>query len=145
MAWSSGTLYSTSVDGNRMVLSRPPSLEPSTPEVSEPTKYGRFEIKSGPIGYLPPRSYAASLWSSPHRCNDDGRGPVVAQPARINHQVVMRGIQPVMVVDLADVGSPVGVDTLDPLPRRLFTETEPLTQRSYPIALRSPEEDVQST
>jgi hypothetical protein len=43
MAWRRGTLYRTRVEGSRRVLRRPPSLPPSTPDVSEATKYGRLK------------------------------------------------------------------------------------------------------
>src|SRR5215467_1172669 len=146
MAWSSGTPYSTRVDGRRWVLSRPPSLEPSTPEVSEPTKKGRFEIKSVPIGYLRPEPLRSlHPWVSADGRNDGGGRPVVAQPAGVEHHVIVRGIEPIVVVDLADVGTPIGVHLLDPVPCFLVAETEPLAQSSYPIALRPPEEDVQGS
>src|SRR2546430_12821623 len=119
-----------------MVLSRPPSLEPSTPLVREPTKYGLLEIISGSPGY--PAGVAAADGPagpdsagarSAHRRHDGGGGAVVAEPHGVQHQVVVIGVEPVVVVDLPDVGASVGVHPLEPVARLLLADPQPLAHR----------------
>src|SRR5260370_24515126 len=94
--WSacrSATPYRTSAPGTLTVLIRPPSLEPSTPDVREPRAWVTKARLAG-----------RAAWEGGNDRGDDG---VVAQPPRGQDQVVVRLQAPVLSVYLLDVGDPV--------------------------------------
>src|SRR5438132_11229252 len=97
----------TSAPGRSMVLIRPPSLEPSTPDVREPREWvtSRNSTWSGLSGRRgsPPPSRRSPACRCPGPCRSGPAGPGVA-------------------VDLADVGAAVLVGLLDPAPSLLLAE-----------------------
>src|SRR5690349_14474595 len=85
---------------------RPPSLEPSTPDVCEPREWTMRGL-----GYR----------FAPFERGKDGVDcRVIAQPPGIDDQVVVGGVVAVVPVDLLDVRGPVLVGLLDPPPRLLL-------------------------
>src|SRR5213593_1035362 len=112
-----------------IVLMRPPSLEPSTPDVREPREW-----TTGGLGYR-----LAGPQRGQHRLDRT----LVAEPAGVQDHVVVRGVDAVVAVDLADVGSPVLAGLLEPLPRLLFGgDLQARHDRLHSHRLRRPEEDV---
>src|ERR671937_2988138 len=121
----------TRAPGMSIVLMRPPSLEPSTPDVREPREW----TISGGLGYR-----VAALQGGDNGI--DRR--LIAQATCVEDHVVVRGVDAVVAVDLADVGGPVLVGLLQPLPRLLFGGyLQPLHDRLDPHRLGRSEEDVQ--
>src|SRR5665213_1796643 len=104
---------------------RPPSLEPSTPDVREPSAWVTC------TGYL---LNALALTLSPagrgklpaRRSSDDrGHRGLVAEASGIEDQIVVRRQVAVVPVDLLDVGRPVLVRLLQKTPRLLFRNAPP--------------------
>src|SRR5438067_4241219 len=98
--WTSATPYSTRAPGRLIVLIRPPSLEPSTPDVREPREWG-----------MPCSGYRLPALEGG---KDGVDRRVVAQPPGVQDHVVVRGMVPVVAVHLLDVRGPVLVGLLDP-------------------------------
>src|SRR5712691_11384308 len=100
---SRATPYKTSAPGRLMVLIRPPSLEPSTPDVRDPRAWVTVSRLAG-----------RPTWE---RGEDGGDRGVVAQAPGVEHQVVVRRQGAIVSVDLLDVGGPVLVRQLEPATR----------------------------
>src|SRR5690348_2491188 len=114
-----------------IVLIRPPSLEPSTPDVREPSEWTKA---IGGLGYR-----LAGL----QRRQDGLDGGVVAESPGVQDHVVVRRVGAVVAVDLADVGGPVLLGGLQPLASFLLGgDAQPLHDRLDPDGLGRPEEDV---
>src|SRR5690349_20580447 len=113
-----------------IVLIRPPSLEPSTPDVREPREWTMRR--------------SAYRLAIPERDEDRLDCRVVAQAAGVQDHVVVRRVVAVVAVDLADVGGPVLVRLLEP-PLRLLLggDVEALHERPHPYCLRRPQEYVE--
>src|SRR5689334_25142688 len=110
---------------------RPPSPEPSTPDVNEPRRWGIPRRLGYRLPYL-------------QRRQDRLDGRLVAQPAGVQDHVVVGGVVAVMAVYLPDVGSPVLVGLLQALPGLLFgDDVEALHDGLDPDRLGRPEEDVE--
>src|SRR6266851_2180446 len=128
-AWRSATPYKTSAPGRLMVLIRPPSLEPSTPDVREPRAWVTVSrLAGGPTG---------------EGGQDGGDREVVAKAAGVQHQVVMRGQVPVVPVDLLDIGRPVLVRQLQPAARLLLGLVLALHDRFHPYRLVGAKKNMQ--
>src|SRR5437868_13966995 len=104
--WTSATPYSTRAPGMLIVLILPPSLEPSTPDVREPREWTMWRL-----GYRLARPQGGE-----HRL--DRR--LVAEPPCVQDHVVVGRVDAVVPVDLPDVGRPVLVRLLQPLPGLLL-------------------------
>src|SRR5260370_32821118 len=105
---------------------RPPSLEPSTPDVSEPSEW----IMRG-SGYR-----LATLESRQDRVNRR----VVAQASGVQDHVVVGGVVAVVAVDLLDVRRPVLVRLLHAASRLIFrADVEPRHDRLDASGLRPAE------
>src|ERR687887_2157364 len=118
----------TRAPGRLIVLIRPPSLEPSTPDVREPREW-----ITGRLGYR-----LACLDGRDHRLH----GALVAEPARVEDEVVVRGMVAVVAVHLPDVGRPVLVAVLEALARLLFSDSEALHDDLHADVLRRAQEDM---
>src|SRR6266851_7009597 len=127
-AWRSATPYKTSAPGRLMVLIRPPSLEPSTPDVREPRAWVTVSRLAGG----PPREGG----------EDGGDREVVAKAAGVKHQVVVRGQGPVVPVNLLDVGRPVLVRHLQPAARLLLGLVLALHDRFHAYRLVGAQKNV---
>src|SRR5438046_7404882 len=110
-----------------MVLIRPPSLEPSTPEVREPRATARRLVVAASAG---------------HRCEDGLHRRLVTEASGVEHEVVVAGQVPGVAVHLTDVGAPVLVRLLHPAPSLIRTDAVPIHDGDDPFALRGTEEDV---
>src|SRR5439155_11396237 len=127
---SKATPYSTISPGMLIVFMRPPSLEPSTPEVSEP----REGITRGLGDRLAARQ----------RREDRRDRPLVAEPPGVENHVVVRRVVAVVPVDLLDVGGPVLVGLLQAAPRFVYGgDAEAGHDRFDPDSLRRPQKDVE--
>src|SRR5919204_4314273 len=121
----------TSAPGMSMVLIRPPSLDPSTPDVREPKEW----TISGDLGYR---------LAGCERCENDLDRRLVAEPAGVQDHVVVGRVDAVVAVDLADVGGPVLISLLQPPPRLVLgPDAEALHDRLHPYRLCGAEEDVE--
>src|SRR5439155_21082284 len=122
----------TRAPGMLMVLMRPPSLEPSTPDVRDPSEW---TIRRS--GYR-----LAGL----ERRKDRIDRRLVAQPASVQDHVVVGRVVAVVAVNLLDVRGPVLVGLLHPLARLLFGgQVEAGHDRPHAHRLRGPEKHVQRT
>src|SRR5215467_1236274 len=120
----------TSAPCRLFVLMRPPSLEPSTPDVREPMD-------------LVTRELSPVLRAPFHSGEDRLNGGVVAEPAGIQDQVVVTWQIPGVAVNLPDVRAAVLVGLLDALTRLVFRDVLTFHDRLHPRAFVRPEEDVQ--
>src|SRR5712691_9609303 len=127
--WSRATPYKTSAPGRLMVLIRPPSLEPSTPDVREPRAWVTKARLAG-----------RAAWEGG---DDRGDRGVVAQPPGVEHQVVVRRQGSVVSVYLLDVGGPVLVGLLQPLACLFLGPVLALHQRLDPGCRVRAQENVQ--
>src|SRR6266851_10314646 len=109
---------------------RPPSLEPSTPDVCEPREWTM--------------RWSGYRFAAFERGEDGVDRRVVAQPPGVDDQVVVGGVVAVVAVDLLDVRGPVLVGLLDS-PPGLFLggDVEALHDDPGPHGLGRAEEDVQ--
>src|SRR3981189_1458995 len=109
---------------------RPPSLEPSWPDVREPSDWTMRGL-----GY----------WLSAfQRCEDRVDRSVVPEASRIDHQVVVRRKVAVVSVYLLDIGGPVLIRLPQPAPGILLGfEVEAGHDGLDPNRFRRPKEDVE--
>src|SRR3989442_10388771 len=120
----------TRAPGMLMVLMRPPSLDPSSPDVREPREW---TIRRS--GYR-----LAGL----ERRKDRIDRRFVAQPAGVQDHVVVGRVVAVVAVNLLDIRGPVLVGLLHPLARLLFGgQVEAGHDRPHAHSLRGAEEHVQ--
>src|SRR5665811_2595732 len=125
---------------------RPPSLEPSTPDVREP----RAWVTLTRVTCLTTLSPTLCLLGSGRK-----RLPVVegredrldrcfvAQPSGVQDQVVVGRQVPVVAVDLFDISGPVLVGVLDPAPRLVFGEIESRHHDLDPNRFRGAKKNVE--
>src|SRR5258708_12307594 len=116
--------------GRLIVLMRPPSLEPWTPDVCEPREWTM--------------RWSGYRFAAFERGEDGVDRRVVAQPPGVDDQVVVGGVVAVVAVDLLDVRGPVLVGQLDP-PLRLVLggDVEALHDDPGPHCLAGAQEHVQ--
>src|SRR5215472_17148672 len=120
----------TSAPCRLFVLMRPPSLEPSTPDVREPRD-------------LVTRELSPVLRAPFHSGEDRLHCGLVAEPAGIQDQVVVTWQIPGVAVNLSYVRAAVLVGLLNALTRLVFRDVLTFHDRLHPCALVRPEEDVQ--
>src|SRR5438270_8890182 len=120
----------TSAPGRSMVSMRPPSLEPSTPEVREP----RAMLRSTRLGRRGP---------SFQRVQDRLDRRLVAEAAGVEDDVVVAWQVPGVAVDLPDVRAAVLVHLLRLLPCFFLADAVPLHHLLHAVGLACPEEDVE--
>src|SRR5258708_2427521 len=110
----------TSAPGRSIVLMRPPSLDPSTPDVREPREWVTAQNFT---------------WCGLQPGQDGVGSRFVAQPARVQDQVVVARQVPGVPVDLTDVGPAVLVRLLHPAARLLHCDALPLDDGLDPFGL----------